>query len=95
MAPQHRRSFGRLTLPTVPMAEVADMQGLLSIPADKPLLDAVEIMLQAGKEMAAVTRPGDGKDECVGMLTEHHLMKVRPAPQAPLKQRRRVPALGL
>ena len=73
---QSCRAFGRLTIPTVPMADVAECQSLVWVHDNQSVLDAMNVMLKADHDVVAVNKecPSGTKDETVGVLSKFGLM---------------------
>ena len=75
-----RRSFSRLTIPTVPVGSVASAQELLFVHECDPVRSALDKLLVTGQDALAVnrSRPESGSEEVVGIITDSSLMaKVR------------------
>jgi CBS domain-containing protein len=75
-----RRSFSRLTIPTVPVGSVASAQELLFVRECDPVRSALDKLLATGQDALAVnrSRPESGSGEVVGIITDSSLMaKVR------------------
>ena len=85
------RPFSRMTIPTVPVADVAAGQHLLFIDEADSVRAAMTMLISTGHDVVAVnsSRPGGDKDETIGVLTEYSLLaKVRSSPRPSLSARR-------
>ena len=84
-----RRTFSRLTVPTVPVSDLASQQELIAMGADDTVAEALDVMRGAGQDVVAVnaSRPSSETAETIGVLSENSLMmKVRA--QHPTPRRR-------
>ena len=75
-----RRTFSRLTVPTVPVSDLASQQELIAMGADDTVAEALDVMRGAGQDVVAVnaSRPSSETAETIGVLSENSLMmKVR------------------